>query len=36
VFLKVDGGWRKPVLTLSGDNVGPEFREKLEAWLRDS
>lgn len=34
VFLAVDGGWTKPILILSGPNVGPEFRERLEAWLK--
>lgn len=33
VFLEVGGGWTKPVLTLSGPAVGPEFRERLEHWL---
>lgn len=33
VFLDVSGGYLKPVLTLSGPKVGPDFREKLEAWL---
>jgi len=33
VFLEVAGGFTKPVLTLSGPAVGPEFRERLEGWL---
>lgn len=33
VFLDISGGWTKPVLTLSGPAVGPEFRERLEQWL---
>lgn len=33
VFLDVGGGWTKPMLTLSGPSVGPEFRERLELWL---
>lgn len=33
VFLDVGGGWTRPVLTLSGPAVGPEFRERLELWL---
>lgn len=33
VFLDVGGDWRKPMLTLSGPAVGPEFRERLEHWL---
>lgn len=35
VFLDVGGGWLKPVLTLSGPGVGPDFREALERWLAD-
>jgi ParB family transcriptional regulator, chromosome partitioning protein len=35
VFLKVEGGWIKPVLILSGPNVGITFREQLEAWLKN-
>lgn len=35
VFLDVGGGWLKPVLTLSGPAVGPDFREALERWLAD-
>lgn len=35
VFLEVGGGWLKPRLTLSGPGVGPEFRERLLAWLRE-
>jgi len=35
VFLKVEGGWLKPQLTLSGPNVGPEFRERLLLWLQN-
>lgn len=35
VFLEVSGGWLKPVLTLSGPAVGPDFREALERWLAD-
>ncbi len=34
VFLQVSGGFTKPVLTLSGPAVGPDFRERLEAWLK--
>jgi len=34
VFLKVEGGWLKPQLTLSGPNVGPAFRERLLEWLK--
>lgn len=33
VFLRVEGGWTKPVLTLSGPAVDPTFRERLEQWL---
>lgn len=33
VFLEVSGGYLKPVLTLSGPKVGPDFREELENWL---
>jgi len=33
VFLEVTGGWLKPVLTLSGPGVGPDFRGALDAWL---
>lgn len=35
VFLKVSGDARKPVLTLSGPGLGPDFRDRLEAWLAD-
>jgi hypothetical protein len=35
VFLAVSGGWTKPVLTLSGPAVGPEFRERLLHWLQN-
>ena len=35
VFLTVGGGWTRPVLTLSGPNVGPEFRERLLHWLQN-
>jgi len=35
VFLTVGGGWTKPVLTLSGPAVGPEFRERLIHWLQN-
>lgn len=35
VFLKVEGGWLKPQLILSGPNVGPEFRERLLHWLQN-
>jgi len=35
VFLKIEGGWTKPILILSGPNVGPGFREQLEAWLKN-
>jgi ParB family chromosome partitioning protein len=35
VFLTVGGGWMKPVLTLSGPAVGPEFRERLIHWLQN-
>jgi ParB-like chromosome segregation protein Spo0J len=34
VFLTVGGGWTKPILTLSGPGVGPEFRERLIHWLQ--
>lgn len=34
VFLQVSGGFTKPVLTLSGPAVGPDFRERLEVWLK--
>lgn len=34
VTLRIEGGFTKPVLILSGENVGPEFRERLEHWLR--
>jgi ParB family transcriptional regulator, chromosome partitioning protein len=33
VFLKVEGGFLHPVLILQGPAVGPELRERLEAWL---
>lgn len=33
VFLKVAGGFVHPVLILQGPAVGPELRERLEAWL---
>lgn len=33
VFLDISGGFVKPVLTLSGPAVGPEFRSRLEHWL---
>ncbi|MFN4128550.1 MAG: ParB/RepB/Spo0J family partition protein [Paracoccaceae bacterium] len=33
VFLDVSGGWTRPVLTLSGPSVGPDFRDRLEQWL---
>ncbi len=33
VFLTVGGGFLHPVLTLSGPAVGPEFRERLVAWI---
>ena len=35
VFLKVEGGWTRPVLTLSGPAVNPDFRERLTAWLAE-
>jgi ParB-like chromosome segregation protein Spo0J len=35
VFLKVEGGWTRPVLVLSGPAVDPMFRARLEAWLKD-
>jgi ParB-like chromosome segregation protein Spo0J len=35
VFLTVGGGWTKPILTLSGPGVGPEFRERLIHWLQN-
>jgi ParB family transcriptional regulator, chromosome partitioning protein len=35
VFLKVEGGWTKPILILSGPNVDPGFRERLEDWLKN-
>jgi ParB-like chromosome segregation protein Spo0J len=34
IFLKVDGDAARPVLILSGSNVDPAFRSRLEAWLR--
>jgi ParB/RepB/Spo0J family partition protein len=34
VILTVTGGWLHPILTLSGPNVGPDLRERLEDWLR--
>lgn len=36
VFLKVEGAAAKPVLILSGPNVDPMFRSRLEVWLRMS
>lgn len=33
VFLEISGGFTKPVLTLFGPGVGPDFRERLEHWL---
>ena len=33
VFLDIGGGWLKPVLTISGPSVTPDFRERLERWL---
>lgn len=33
VFLEVTGGWSRPVLTLSGPKVDPDFRDRLERWL---
>lgn len=33
VFLKVAGGFVHPILILQGPAVGPELRERLEAWL---
>lgn len=33
VFLEVKGGWSRPVLTLSGPKVDPDFRDRLERWL---
>ncbi|WP_103336417.1 ParB/RepB/Spo0J family partition protein [Pseudotabrizicola formosa] len=33
VFLEVSGGWSRPVLTLSGPRVDPDFRDALERWL---
>ncbi len=35
VFLTVGGGWTKPILTLSGPAVGPDFRERLIHWLQN-
>lgn len=35
VFLRVEGGFTRPVLIVSGPAVGPEFRERLEHWLTD-
>jgi len=34
VFLRVEGGFVHPVLILQGPAVGPELRERLEAWLQ--
>lgn len=34
VFLEISGGFSKPVLTLSGPAVDPQFRERLEHWLK--
>ncbi|MBL4919350.1 ParB/RepB/Spo0J family partition protein [Szabonella alba] len=34
VFLRLEGGFTKPVLILSGPAVGPGFRERLEDWLK--
>ncbi len=33
VFLEISGGFTRPVLTLSGPGVDPNFRERLEHWL---
>jgi hypothetical protein len=35
IFLTVGSDWTKPVLTLSGPAVGPEFRERLIHWLQN-
>lgn len=35
VFLETKGGWSRPVLTLSGPKVDPDFRDRLERWLAD-
>lgn len=35
VFLTATGGWSRPVLTLSGPNVDPDFRDRLERWLAE-
>lgn len=35
IFLEVSGGFLKPVLTLSGPKVGPDFRDRLERWLSE-
>jgi ParB/RepB/Spo0J family partition protein len=36
VFLEATGGWLRPVLTLSGPKVDPQFRADLERWLAES
>lgn len=33
VFLRVEGGFTRPVLIVSGPAVDPGFRERLEQWL---
>lgn len=33
VFLRVEGGFTRPILIVSGPAVGPDFRERLEYWL---
>ena len=33
VFLRVEGGFTRPVLIVAGPAVDPAFRERLEAWL---
>lgn len=33
VFLRVEGGFLHPVLTISGPAVGPDMRERLASWL---
>lgn len=33
LFLRVNGGWTNPTLTLSGPAVDPVLRDRLETWL---
>lgn len=35
IFLEATGGWSRPVLTLSGPRVNPDFRDRLECWLAE-